>query len=153
MRLMDVFLAACQGLGLALASGIVAAAILGLPLAKRGAAARFLPILVAAAAAAFLFAISLETETEDWWWGVPVGALAGAAAARVGGGILVGAAARARETGGTLAAVSVGAAAVLAALSLFISPIALIAAIALAVVETGRRRREDRKHEGLRSLR
>ena len=150
---MDLFLEACQGLGLAIAAGVVAAAVLGLPLADRGAAARFLPILVAAAAGAFLFAMSLETETEDWWWGVIAGALAGAAAARVGGGILVGAAKRARETGGTLAVISVGAAAVLAALSLFLSPVALLAAIALAVFETGRRRRDDRKYEGLRSLR
>jgi hypothetical protein len=152
-RLMDVFLAACQGLGLALAGGIVIASVLVLARAGRGAATRFLGILLAAAIGAALFALSLETETNSWWWGIIAGALAGAAAARLGGAILAGAAERARETAGTLGAIAAVAAIVLAALSLFISPIALVAAAGLVVLYMGRRRRAARKYEGLRSLR
>jgi hypothetical protein len=150
---MDLFLAACKGLGLALAAGIVIAAVLGVPLSGRGAAARFLTILLATAVGAFLFAIALETETEDWWWGVVAGALAGAAAARVGTSILAGAVERARDATGTLVLVAIGAAIVLAVASLFISPVAIVAAVGLAVLYVGRRRRDDRKYEGLRSLR
>lgn len=150
---MDVFLAACQGLGLALAAGIAIAAVLGVPLSSRGAAASFLPILLAAAAGAALFAISLEAETETWWPGVVGGALAGAGAARLGTGILAGAAERARDAAGTLALVTLGAALVLAALSLLISPVSLAAAVGLAVLYGGRRRRDARRYEGLRSLR
>jgi hypothetical protein len=150
---MDVFLAACQGLGLALAAGIALAAVLGLPLAGRGAAAAFLPVLLGAALGAAAFAWSLESETESWWPGIIAGALVGAAAARVGGAILAGAAGRARDTAGTLALLTVGAAAVLGLLSLFLSPVALVAAVGLAFLYSGRRRRDARKYEGLRSLR
>lgn len=150
---MDLFLAACKGLGLALAAGVLIAAVLGAPLSGRGAAARFLPILLAAAAGAALFAVALEPETEDWWWGVVAGALVGAIAARVGTSIVAGAAGRAREAAGTLVLVVVGAALVLAVASLFISPVAIVAAVALAVLSVGRRRKDDRKYEGLRSLR
>jgi hypothetical protein len=153
MRLMDVFLAACKGLGLALAAGVVIAALLGVPLSGRGAASRFLPILLAAAGGAVLFAVALEPETDGWWWGVIAGAFAGAAAARVGTAILTGAAARARDAAGTLVLVAVGAAIVLAVASLFLSPVAILAALGLAVLYVGRRRRDDRKYEGLRSLR
>jgi hypothetical protein len=150
---MDAFLAACQGLGLALAAGILIAAVIGLPLANRGAAASFLPVLLAAAAGAVLFAISLEPETESWWIGILAGALVGAASARVGGSILAGAAARARDAAGTVVLLAVGAAIVLAVASLLLSPVALAAVAALVVLYAGRRRREARKYEGLRSLR
>lgn len=150
---MDVFLAACQGLGLALAAGVVVAAVLGLPLAGRGPAAAFLPILLAAALGAAGFAWSLEEETSTWWPGIAAGALAGAAAARVGASVLSGAAQRAREASSTLALVAAGAGVVLAVVSLFVSPISLAAAAGLAVLYAGRRRRDARKYEGLRTLR
>jgi hypothetical protein len=148
----DVFLAACQGLGLALAAGILAA-VLALPIARRGAGGAFLPVLVAAAVGAAAFAWSLESETSTWWPGIVGGALAGAAAARVGGAILAGAAERAREASGTLGVLAGVGAIVLAALSLLISPVSLAAAAGLAVLYAGRRRRAERKYEGLRSLR
>lgn len=150
---MDVFLAACQGLGLALAAGIVVAAVIGLPLAGRGAAARFLPILLAAALGAAGFAWSLEEETSNWWPGVIAGALAGALAARVATAVLAGAAERARDASATLALVAAGSGVVLGVVSLFVSPLSLAAAAGLSVLYAGRRRRDARKYEGLRTLR
>ena len=150
---MDVFLAACQGLGLALAAGIVVAAVLGLPLAGRSPAAAFLAILIAAGVGALGFAWSLEEETSTWWPGIAGGALAGATAARLGMAVLSGAAERAREATSTLALVATGSGLVLGALSLLVSPVSLPAAAGLLVLYAGRRRRDARKYEGLRTLR
>jgi hypothetical protein len=45
------------------------------------------------------------------------------------------------------------ASAIVALLSLFVPPFSLVAALALAWLAVSRRRREQRKHEGLRVLR
>lgn len=58
-----------------------------------------------------------------------------------------------RDGTGTLGALMVAGAIVLAALTLLFEPIGLVAAIGVAWLAIARRRKADRKHAGLRSLR
>lgn len=146
---MDLFLAGCQGLGLALAVGALAGAV-----APSGQARWALGAL-AAALGAFLFGASLTPEDHPAWPGWVVGApiafftfwaiadVATAARRRAGGD-------------GTLGIVLyLGAFALaLAGLSLLpTAPIALVALLGTVWLYVGRRRRADEKHAGLRSLR
>lgn len=191
---MDLFLAICQGLGLALAAGVggMLAVLLMSVLAHVDVgwdldgtdfdwfeAAWFIPILFAlnvvaffiargslpreplrnlvlAALAAFgavAFAGSLAEETSTWWPGLLAGAALAVAAGLVAESVLGGAAARSEETAGTVTLMVAGAGMLLVLASVFLSPLALAAAAGLVVLAAGRRRRADRKYEGLRSLR
>ena len=151
---MDLFLATCQGIGLALAVGAVAGALAGTRGEVGGGVAAAL-VAVALIAGGFLFGDSLSSEDHPAWPGWPAGALVALLGFFVAQGIVAGAAARARGDGSavTLAAYVIAAAAIIAVLSLFVSPVALVAFVGVASLAVGRRRRAGRKHEGLRVLR
>jgi hypothetical protein len=155
---MDLFLATCQGIGLALAVGAVAGAITGAVSARdeAGAPSAVLALLVGVGlvAGAALFGASLAGEDHPAWPGWALGALVALLAFSVISGIVRGAATRAQ---GASAGAQVGyvtiAAAILVALSLFLAPVALVALVALVWLAVARRRRAGRKYEGLRVLR
>ncbi len=147
---MDLFLAGCQGLGLAIAVG----ALIGAPGIKGSTG---LGLMVAAAVAgAVLYGGSLTPEDHPAWpgWlvGAPVAALANVAARDISAGAQT----RAGDGGaGGIAFFIAVFAVVLAALSLA-GPAALVALpVLLALIYTfaTRRRRASEKHAGLRSLR
>ena len=143
---MDLFLAGCQGLGLALAAGAFAGA------SGRRAAIGALLLAAAAIGGAVLFGASLTTEDHPAWPGWPLGALAAWLAFAIVRGVAEGAASRAE--GGTTTGLMIAAAALaLAGLSLLIPPISLVALAGLAWLAAARRARADRKYEGLRTLR
>lgn len=143
---MDLLLAGCQGVGLALAAGILVGAF-----GRRGPLG--LALLVAAAVGgAVLFGISLAEEDHPAYPGWPVGALLSAFAFLVVRGIAE-AAARRAEGGGFTAALIALAALALAGLSILLPPVGLIGLAALVWLYLGRRRRAGRKYEGLRTLR
>jgi hypothetical protein len=144
----SVFVSACQGLGLALAVGVLA----GAPGRSDGLGTAL--EFVAAVAAAFLFGLSLDDNGHTAWPGYFVGAVAAIGAYVVARDVAAGASKRA--SAGSPHAVSAFIALfalVLAGLSLLYGPLALLGLLALAVLAAGRRRRAARKHEGLRVLR
>jgi hypothetical protein len=143
---MDLFIAGCQGLGLALAAGIFSGAS-----GRRDAIGTIL-MLSAVIVGAALFGLSLSEEDHPAWPGWIVGGLAAGFAFVVTRDVAAGAATRAEGAGASGLIIAV-AALVLAGLSLLFGPIALIALAALAYLAVARRRRADRKYEGLRTLR
>jgi ABC-type Fe3+-siderophore transport system permease subunit len=143
----DLILAICQGVGLATAAGMLAGC-----LAYEGPERPFL-IGLAAAAGAALFAASLTSGTDTRWPGIFVGAPIGAFAMLVTHSVVAGASQRAAASQTALSLTVAGAALVLALVALFISPLALLAVAAFVWLGASRRRREGRKHEGLRVLR
>lgn len=143
---MDLFVAGCQGLGLALAAGIIAGAS-----GRRDAVGTAL-LVIAAIGGAILFGLSLETEDHPAWPGWPVGALAAAFAFLVTRDVAAGAAERA-EGGGASGLMIAVVGLALAGLSVLFGPVALIALAGLAWLWVARRRRAARKYEGLRTLR
>ena len=143
---MDLFIAACQGVGLAVAAGMLAGA------AGRRDGIGYALLLAAAVGAAILFGASLETEDHPAWPGWPVGALIAAGTFFVIADFAAGAAQRA-EGGGVIAVAIVLAALAIAGLSLLFGPVGLIALAAVVYLWLGRRRRAATKYEGLRTLR
>jgi hypothetical protein len=144
---MDLFLAFCQGVGLALAAGAFGGAS-----GRRGPIGLLL-LAFAVVGGAVMFGASLASEDHPAWPGWPVGALLAAFAFVVVRGIAEGAAARPDAGPWTGALLALGAL-VLAGLSLLpISPISLVALAALAWLALARLSRAGRKYEGLRSLR
>src|SRR5262245_27600901 len=144
---MDLFLAFCQGVGLALATGAFGGAS-----GRRGPIGLILGLFAVVAGAA-LFGASLASEDHPAWPGWPVGALLAAFSFLVVRGIAEGAASR-PDAGPWTGALLALAALVLAGLSLLpISPISLVALAALAWLAFARRSRAARTYEGLRSLR
>lgn len=143
---------------------------------------RLLIVALLAAAGAIAFAASLAEEGDTAWPGLIAGALAAGLAALIATDVLEGALQRAHRGGVRGAAVKgtgapgsgahratddgtagdaanvliIGFAAagiVLAALALFLPPVSLAAAAALAALALGRRRKAGEKYEGLRILR
>lgn len=112
-------------------------------------------IVLAAVAAlgAVLFAASLADETASWWPGLAAGGAVAAGAGVVGASILSGAAKRAEGAAGTLTLLLAGTGFILVLVALFVPPLSLAAAAGIAVLALGRRRRAQRKFEGLRLLR
>jgi hypothetical protein len=149
----DLFLEGCQGLGLALAAWAIAGAIAGA--ARLDGAPALVLALIGAVGGALLFGASLAEEDHPAWPGWVLGALVAALAFAVLSGLVARAATRAGEAGSgtTIAAITVLAALVLAGLSLLVSPVALVALVGLGWLALGRRRRDQRKYEGLRVLR
>lgn len=143
---MDLFLVACQGIGLALAAGALAGAT-----GRRDGIGTALAC-VAALAGAILFGLSLAAEDHPAWPGWPIGAALAWFAFVVTREFAAGAAARA-EGGGFVGVVVALAALALAGLSLLIAPISIVALLGLLWLHLGQRRRADSKHAGLRSLR
>jgi hypothetical protein len=148
------FLAICQGLGLALAAGLLVGVVLPPIMPSWGAIAGAAPLGVLACV------VALNGADEPIWPAIPVGILGAGLAALVTRDIASGAARR--EAGASevsasappgVIAIVVAVAAVLALASLAVPPASLVAAAALLWVQINRRRRDERKHEGLRVLR
>jgi hypothetical protein len=153
---MDLFEAACQGIGLSLAAGVVAGAIAGA--VERGGAVGPLTgllLTIAGLGGAYAFGASLDAEDHPAWPGWFVGAALVVVAFLVARDLVAGAAARAGEGGsaGAIAAIAAVGAVVIAGLSLLWGPLGLLALAGIAYLGLGRRRRAAAKHEGLRSLR
>jgi hypothetical protein len=154
---MDAFIAICQGLGLALAVGLVIGVVVPPIMPAWGVIAGAAPLGILACAAA------LNGADEAVWPAILIGGLGAALAALVAHDVAAGAARREgqareletqlREPSAALTAMVIVAAALLALLSLFLPPVSLVALAALAYLYLSRRGREDRKHEGLRVLR
>ena len=143
---MDLFVAGCQGVGLALATGTFGGAS-----GRRGVLGAIL-LVIAIAAGAALFGLSLASEDHPEWPGIPIGALLAAFSFFVVRDVAEAAARRADGGGFTAALIALGAL-VLAGLSLLFGPIALLALAGLIWIWAGRRRRSAQKYEGLRTLR
>jgi MYXO-CTERM domain-containing protein len=155
---MDLFEATCQGIGLALAAGMVAGGLVGSagPRTADVSSLTGIVLVVFGIGAAYLFGDSLAAEDHPGWPGWIAGVLLAVGAFAVIRGVVSGAATRAGEGGSpaVIAALAVLAAIVLAALSLTpAAPISLAVLLALAYLAVRRRRRAGEKYEGLRILR
>jgi hypothetical protein len=105
----------------------------------------------------------LNGRDEPLWPAIPIGVLAAGLAATVARDVAAGAARREgaareiqtelRQPSSALTAMVVLAAVALALFSLLLPPLSLAALVALIWLAVARRRREERKHEGLRVLR
>ncbi len=143
-------------------------------LARGREAARVPIVIVLAAAGALAFAASLAEEGDTAWPGLVLGAVIAGLTALVATDVLDGALRRARAVGAKRGGVGrdveggtppeadaanvlviafAAAGVVIAVIALFIPPLSIVAAIGLAVIALGRRRRSDEKYEGLRVLR
>ncbi|HEY6771058.1 MAG TPA: hypothetical protein VI035_01265 [Solirubrobacterales bacterium] len=150
-----MFLAICQGLGLAIAAGLILGVVFPPVMPTWGAVAGASPLGVLAAGAA------LNGADEALWPAVPVGILGAGLAAIVTRDVAAGAIRRQRDgvTGAEVQAPSgitvivVLAAIVVAGVSLVLEPFSLLVLLALVWLWASRRRQAERKHEGLRVLR
>jgi energy-converting hydrogenase Eha subunit C len=143
---MSLFYATCQGIGLAVAAGTFAGAS-----GRRGTVGAFLAV-PAAIGGGILFAVSLSNRDHPAWPGVPLGILIALLAFGVVSAVVAGAQARAKgasSIGLLVAAVAL----IVAVLSVFVEPVGLVAFLALLWLASARRRRAQRKYEGLRVLR
>lgn len=143
---MDLFIATSQGIGLALAAGTFGGAS-----GRRGVAG-FLLAGAAAIGGALLFGASLATAGHPAWPGWPVGAAIAVITFGVVNGVVAGAQAR-HEGASSIGIIVALGALVLAGLSVLWGPIALLALVAIVWLGSARRRRAQRKYEGLRVLR
>lgn len=144
---MDLLFAGFQGLGLALAAGM----LLGSPGLRDAGGTTLLVVAIVAGAA--LQGLLLTTEDHPAWPGLPVGALAAALGFFVGREVAAGAGSRSGANAGAISAMIAVAAVLVAALSYFVPPFAVVALVALVWLAIARRRRGKRKYEGLRTLR
>jgi hypothetical protein len=150
-----MFLAICQGLGLAIAAGLILGVVLPPIMPTWGAVVGAAPIGVLAAGAA------LSGADEALWPALPVGVIGAGLAAIVTRDVAAGAIRR--QTDGVTRAevqapsgitvIVVLAAVVVAGVSLVLKPFSLLAFAALLWLWASRRRQAERKHEGLRVLR
>jgi len=143
---MSLFLATCQGIGLAVAAGTFAGAS-----GRRGLVGVLLAV-PAAIGAAILFAVSLSNRDHPAWPGVFLGIIIAVLAYGVVSAVVAGAQARARGTSTVVLIVAV-VAVILAVVTIFVEPVGLLALLALLWLASARRRRAQEKHEGLRVLR
>jgi hypothetical protein len=143
---MDLFLATCQGIGLALAAGTFGGAS-----GRRGMVG-FLLAGAAAIGGGFMFGASLATADHPAWPGWPVGAAIAVITFGIVNGVVAGAQAR-HEGASSIGIIVALGALVLAGLSLFVEPVALLALLAVIWLGSARRRRAQQKYEGLRVLR
>jgi hypothetical protein len=150
-----MLLAICQGLGLAIAIGLIIGVVVPPIMPAWGAVVGATPLGVLAAGAA------LNGADEALWPALPVGVVGAGLAAVVARDVASGAARR-QQDGLTAAnaqapsgvtAIVVLAAAVIAAVSLVLKPFSLVVLLALIWLWISRRRQAERKHEGLRVLR
>jgi hypothetical protein len=150
-----MFLAVCQGLGLAIAAGLILGVVFPPIMPTWGVVVGAAPIGVLAAGAA------LNGADESVWPALPVGMIGAGLAAVVSRDVAAGAIRRQgdRLRGAELQGPSgvtvivVLAAVVVAAVSLFLEPFSLVVLVALCWLWVSRRRQAERKHEGLRVLR
>jgi hypothetical protein len=150
-----MFLAICQGLGLAIAAGLILGVVFPPIMPTWGAIVGAAPLGVLAAGAA------LNGAGDALWPAVPVGVIGAGLAAVVTRDVAAGATRRQRDqtTGAQVQAPSgvtvivVLAAVVVAGVSLVLEPFSLVVLVALVLLWMSRRRQAERKHEGLRVLR
>ena len=150
-----MFLAICQGLGLAIAVGLILGIVFPPIMPTWGAIAGAAPLGILAAGAA------LNGADEALWPAIPVGLIGAGLAAVVTRDVASGAIRRQRDrvTGVEVQAPSgvtvivVVAAVVIAGISLVVEPFSLVVLLALTWLWISRRRQAERKHEGLRVLR
>jgi hypothetical protein len=150
-----MFLAICQGLGLAIAVGLILGVVFPPIMPTWGAVAGAAPLGVLAVGAA------LNGADEALWPALPVGVIGAGFAAVVTRDVAAGAVRRQRDqlTGAEVQAPSgvtvivVLAAVVVAGVSLVLEPFSLVVLVALTWLWVSRRRQAERKHEGLRVLR
>lgn len=150
-----MFLAICQGLGLAIAAGLILGVVFPPIMPTWGAVVGASPIGVLAAGAA------LNGAGEAVWPALPVGVIGAGLAAVVTRDVAAGAIRRQRDqvTGAEVQAPSgitvivVLAAIIVAGVSLVFEPFSLVALLGLILLWITRRRQAERKHEGLRVLR
>jgi lysylphosphatidylglycerol synthetase-like protein (DUF2156 family) len=113
-------------------------------------------VLLAIAAAiggAAMFAISLSNRDHTAWIGVPLGIILAVIAYGVVSSVVAGAQARVRGAS-SIGLVVAATALVLAVVTAFVwEPVGLLLLLALLWLASARRRRAQRKHEGLRVLR
>jgi hypothetical protein len=149
-----MFLAICQGLGLAIAAGLILGVVFPPIMPTWGAVVGAAPLGVIAAGAA------LHGADVAVWPALPVGVFGAGLAAVVTRDVAAGATRRQQgglgaepqATGGVTVIVVI-AAAVIAGVSLVLKPFSLLVLAALLWLWASRRRRAERKHEGLRVLR
>jgi hypothetical protein len=144
---MDYFLAICQALGIALAVGALVGA------GGRGGRAAVWLALLAGAAGGAAGGLSMSADDQPIAGGIAVGAVGGWLAATAVSALVSGAARRAGGGARGVGFIVALAAAVLAVLSIVVPPGSLAAVLALGWLALARRRRGQRKYEGLRSLR
>jgi hypothetical protein len=151
-----MLLAICQGLGLAIAVGLIIGVVVPPIMPAWGAVAGAAPLGVLAAGAA------LNGADEALWPALPVGVIGAGLAAIVTRDVVSGAARRQQgglavqpqtQAPGGVTAIVVLAAAVVAGVSLVLKPFSLVVLVALVWLWFARRRQAERKHEGLRVLR
>ncbi len=108
---------------------------------------------LAGAAGGALFAASLSSEVDSAWIGIVFGAPLGVLAMALTDSVVLGARQRAEADPTAVSLMVAGAALLLALVSIFLPPLALLAGGGLLWLGLSRRRQEGRKHEGLRVLR
>ena len=150
-----MFLAICQGLGLAIAAGLILGVVFPPIMPTWGVVVGAAPLGVLAAGAA------LNGADEALWPALPVGVLGAGLAAIVSRDVAAGAVRRQHDrvseanvpTPSGVTVIVVLAAVVIAGVSLVLEPFSLVVLVALTFLWISRRRQAERKHEGLRVLR
>lgn len=149
-----MLLAICQGLGLAIAAGLILGVVFPPIMPSWGAVVGAAPLGVIAAGAA------LHGADVALWPALPVGVIGAGLAAVVSRDVATGAARRQQgglggepQAAGGVTVIVVVAAIVVAAVSLVLKPFSLLVFAALIWLWISRRRQAERKHEGLRVLR
>jgi hypothetical protein len=148
-------LALLRGLGLALAAGLVIGVVLPPVMPSWGV------VVAAAPLGVLLVWLPLNAEDDPVWPAIPIGVIAAGLAATVSREVAAGATRRQLGEAAPLASgppggvtlIVVLAAIVVAVVSVFAPPVSILVAAALAWLAFARRRRAQRKHEGLRVLR
>src|SRR5262245_25879274 len=148
------FSAICQGLGLAIAAGLILGAVFPAVMPTWGVVVGSAPLGIIAAGAA------LQGADEAVWPAVPIGVIGAGIAALVSADVASGAARRERdrttdaelEAPSGVTVIMVVCAVIVAAVSVVVPPVSLVALAALCWLWLSRRRQEARKHEGLRVL-
>jgi lysylphosphatidylglycerol synthetase-like protein (DUF2156 family) len=144
---MSLFLAICQGVGLAIAAGTFAGA------SGRRDALGVLLAIAAAAGGAILFAISMSNRDHSAIVGVPLGIIIAVIAYGIVSSVVAGAQARVRGAS-SIGLIVAATALVLAVITAFVwEPFGLLLLAGLLWLASARQRRAQRKYEGLRSLR
>jgi lysylphosphatidylglycerol synthetase-like protein (DUF2156 family) len=144
---MSLFLAICQGVGLAIAAGTFAGA------SGRRDAIGVLLAIAAAAGGAILFAISMSNRDHPAIVGVPLGIILAVIAYGIVSSVVAGAQARVRGAS-SIGLIVAAVALVLAVITAFVwEPFGLLLLVGLLWLASARQRRAQRKYEGLRSLR
>src|SRR3954453_7261275 len=144
---MSLFYAICQGVGLAIAAGMFAGS------SGRRDAIGVLLAIAAAAGGAILFAVSMSNRDHPAVIGIPLGIILAVIAYGIVSSVVAGAQARVRGAS-SIGMIVAATALVLALVTAFVwEPFGLLLLLALLWLASARRRRAQRKYEGLRSLR